>query len=99
VDLHQGVIRVKVKAGDMSGIRGGKVIYTPGDGQWSSLDLTYDPDAMRWMTEIPAIQAVLYYVQVVDTAGNVTTANNKGRYYSVGESIGQVYLPVLLAAP
>ena len=99
LDLQQGVIRVKVRAGDMSGIRGGRVIYTQGDGGWSSLDLTYDPARMKWIAEIPASPDILYYVQVVDTAGNVATANNKGRYYSLRESFNQVYLPALLAAP
>ena len=37
---------------------------------------------------------MLYFVQVVDRAGNVTVANNKGRYYELPGY--EIYLPVIM---
>ena len=40
--------------------------------------------------------SMLYFVQVVDKAGNVSVADNKGRYY--GLSGHETYLPVIIKA-
>jgi len=86
VDPARGVATVKVEATDLVGILKGKVTYTQGNGQWQSVDLAYNTSAMqgKWVAEIPVTSGTRYYVQMVDNAGNVTVANNKGRYYDVG---------------
>ncbi|HIQ06454.1 MAG TPA: hypothetical protein EYH31_12350 [Anaerolineae bacterium] len=93
VNPHRGVATVKVEAVDLSGVLGGVVTYTREDGQWHSLNLTYDAARMKWIAEIPTSPGTRYYVQMVDNAGNVTVAANKGRYYDVAWSSMQVYFP------
>ncbi|MSP12519.1 MAG: hypothetical protein EXR62_06130 [Chloroflexi bacterium] len=91
IDLARQIAAVKVEAIDPSGVLGGKVTYTRGNGQWQSIDLQYDAARMKWVTEIPAQPGLLYFVQMLDTAGNVTVSDNKGRYYNV--EVSQAYLP------
>jgi hypothetical protein len=93
VDRGLGVTSVKVAAEDMSGILKGLVTYTRGDGQWHSVELAYDEAADKWMGDLPAVSHALYFVQVVDKAGNVAIADNKGRYYELPG--GSLYLPMI----
>jgi hypothetical protein len=92
LDPPTGRATVKVQALDLSGILGGMVTHTKGDGQWHSQDLAYDPDLDKWTAEIPAAPHTLYFVQVVDKAGNVSVADNKGRYYALPGT--EIYLPL-----
>jgi hypothetical protein len=95
-DAQRQVAQIKVAASDLVGILGGKVTYTQGDGQWQSLDLAYDAARDKWVAEIPLTAQTRYYVQVADKAGNVTVADNKGRYYDVGAAEAvPLYLPLL----
>jgi len=95
VDSPRGVAIVKVGVEDpLSGVLGGMVTYTKGDGQWHSQDLAYDPVLDKWTGEIPATSNTLYFVQVVDKAGNVGVADNKGRYYALPGH--DTYLPVVI---
>ncbi len=86
---------VKVEASDLSGLLGGKVTYTQGDGQWHSVDLAFDPARAKWLAQIPASPSTRYFVQMADNAGNVTVADNKGRYYDIALPPNQLYLPLL----
>ena len=97
MDPQGGVTIVKVGARDLSGILGGLVTYTTGDGEWHSQVLVYQPEMDKWTAEVPAAMATLYFVQVMDKAGNVSVADNKGRYY---ESPGRdkTYLPLIFKA-
>ena len=95
-DPARAAASVKVEAHDISGILRGKVTYTAGDGNWKSADLVYSPTAAKWVAEIPATSSTRYFVQMVDGAGNVTVADNKGRYYAV-EGLGvKRYLPIVV---
>jgi hypothetical protein len=48
----------------------------------------------KWTAEIPSAPHTLYFAQVIDKAGNVSVADNKGRYYEL--SGYEIYLPVAL---
>lgn len=95
-DPQGGLATVKVGATDLSGILGGVVTHMQGDGQWRSVDLAYDASRAKWIAEIPATSRTRYYVQVVDKAGNVAVANNKGRYYDVALPTPSLYLPLTI---
>ena len=87
---------IKVGARDLSGILGGMATYTRGDGQWHSQALVHDPDMDKWTAQIPATYNILYFVQVADAAGNVSVADNKGRYYGLPGQ--ETYLPLIIKA-
>lgn len=89
------VAAVKVGAEDISGILSGLVTYTDGGGEWHSADLAYAPALAKWVAEIPAALSTRYFVQMVDGAGNVTVADNKGRYYAVAFAGVKRYLPAM----
>jgi hypothetical protein len=95
VNVDGTTATVKVEATDLSGILGGLVSYTIGDQQWRSTSLEYDATLAKWVGVIPATSSTLYYVQVVDNAGNVAAATNKGRYFSVYRE-PFVYLPMVV---
>jgi len=91
---------LKVEATDPSGVVRVLATFTTGNGVWSSQDLTYNALTLRWTGEITATPTTRYFVQVVDGAGNVGTAHNKGRYYALASaappvSVNRIYLPVL----
>ncbi|MCO6452273.1 MAG: hypothetical protein J5I90_15950, partial [Caldilineales bacterium] len=87
---------IKVEASDVSGVLSGLATYTDGGGQWRSADLVYDAGRMKWTVTIPATSNTIYFIQMIDNAGNVSTADNKGHYYRLADSMSQVYLPTLL---
>lgn len=91
---------VKVEAQDrLSGVFKGLVTYTYGDGRWQSVDLVYDAPSMKWFGQFAARPGALYFVQMVDKAGNVTTATNKGRYYALPAPPGSpLFLPYIRKA-
>jgi hypothetical protein len=95
VEAAGGSAIVKVGARDLSGILGGLVTYTQGDGKWHSQALAYHPATDKWTAQVPATTPARYFVQIVDKAGNVAVADNKGRYYELpGHST--TYLPLIL---
>jgi hypothetical protein len=59
------------------------ITYTDGSGTWKSLDLTRNAQG-TWSGSLPSMAPLTYFVQAVDTAGNVGQADNKGLFYSVG---------------
>lgn len=81
---NKGQVQVKVGATDASGIRQVTIAYiNPSEPtRLQTQDLTFDPAAQVWTGLFSGSPATRYFVQVVDQAGNVTTAHNKGRYYT-----------------
>jgi hypothetical protein len=73
---------IKVEAVDNRRIDEVVVAYTDGQGTWQSQNLEYDQQLHKWIGDIPAANAA-YFVQVVDEAGNVARADNKGQYYQI----------------
>ncbi|MBP7689887.1 MAG: hypothetical protein KA765_18360, partial [Thermoflexales bacterium] len=91
---------LKVEATDPAGVVRVVATFTTGGGVWASRDLTYNASTLRWTGEITATPTTRYFIQVVDGAGNVGTAHNKGRYYALAAAVPpvnvqRVYLPVL----
>jgi hypothetical protein len=95
VEASGGSAIVKVGARDLSGILGGLVTYTQGDGKWHSQALAYHPATDKWTAQVPATTPARYFVQIVDKAGNVAVADNKGRYYEL-PGHNTTYLPLIL---
>ncbi len=94
------IVTVKVGAVDESGIERVVATYTTGgtNGVWKSVDLQFSPSALKWIGTFPGGQAVRYFVQVVDKAGNIGTETNKGLYFVPpvgGSERNSVYLPVM----
>ena len=82
-------VDVKVGAVDVSGIERTVVSYitdiTQSTNELRSIDLRFDAAAQKWYGSFPGNTNSRYLVQVVDRAGNVTTATNKGQYYKPGQ--------------
>jgi hypothetical protein len=104
LDPVAGTGQIKVEANDSSGIHRVLVAYTAGQGQWLSKDLNFEPATQKWTGVISGTTTTLFFVQVVDQAGNVAVNENKGRYYPLspppplapGRQVGsRVYLPVV----
>jgi len=81
LDPSAGVGHVKVEANDTTGVLRVVVAFDTGLGQWQSSELTFDSAAQKWSGVITGTATTQFFVQVVDTAGNVAVDDNKGRYY------------------
>jgi hypothetical protein len=99
-------VEVKVGAVDASGVERVVLSYIQDVNQsvrqLRSLDLRYDAATQKWVGSFEGNINSRYLVQIVDKAGNITTAANKGQYYTPGEvraggacSGSCVYLPVV----
>jgi len=82
---------IEVTAFDYSGISRVAVAYNSGDKEWIIRDLA-SSDMELWHTELPNLPGLTFFIQVLDSAGNVAIANNKGAYYSISTSFA--FLPV-----
>ncbi|MFQ5855277.1 MAG: pre-peptidase C-terminal domain-containing protein [Anaerolineae bacterium] len=82
-------VEVKVGAVDASGIERVVVSYiqdiSQSANQLKSTDLSYDSAAQKWIGSFHGDANSRYLVQIVDKAGNITTATNKGQYYKPGQ--------------
>lgn len=80
-----GRVTVKVGATDASGIQDVIVSYihdrTQASTQIESVKLSPNAAAQKWIGSFPGDNRSVYYVQVVDKNGNLTTATNKGAYF------------------
>lgn len=103
-DPHARLVDIKVGAVDDSGIREVIVSYIEDErvaaASIRAVRLAFDAAAQKWRGSFPGHAYTTYFVQVVDNAGNVATASNKGRYYRPAEaraasSSGVVYLPLV----
>ena len=99
-------VAVKVGTSDVSGVREVVVAYFEEGGQAAanvkSVNLSYNPAAQKWLGAFPGSASSRYFVQIVDQAGNVTTATNKNQYYEPAmarnnptASGSRIYLPLV----
>ena len=99
-ELKDDALHLSVAAGDASGVERVLVTYTDtgatsDEANWESLDLVYNEYAERWEGALFGLSGqTVFFVQAVDTAGNVTVSGNKGHYFEPERS--SVYLPVIL---
>ena len=83
-----------VVAQDSSGIQRVVMVYTQDGMNWQSADLI-NTSQDHWETTLPAAKGqFIYFVQVVDGAGNVTVTANKGLFFEPARH--DVYLPVVM---
>ena len=88
---------------DNSGVQRVVVTYTTGPrddglgnfrGEWLSVELTSNGNG-TWSGTIPGGDNTSFFIQAVDTAGNVAADDNNGRYFKVGTS-ESIYLPLVI---
>jgi hypothetical protein len=91
-------LSVSVTTTDEGGICRVAVAYTDGEGTWSTADLA-NAGGDVWQGALPMSESVEYFVQVVDSAGNVTVDDNDGSYYQESLDTHSVYLPIVLRSP
>lgn len=92
-----GEVDLDVEITDLSGVARAVALYTEGDGEWHAVELTSGSPDGHWRGQLPATRGLEYLVQAVDTKGNVATADERGRYFTVGTR--QLYLPSLRREP
>ena len=84
-----------VTAEDNSGIQRVVMVYTRDGNTWQLQDLTRNPLQDRWETRFTGLSGqFVYFVQVVDGAGNVGVTSNKGLFFEAPPRM--IYLPVTL---
>ena len=63
------------------------VVWTDGQGQWKSIDLDKSStNAKEWSAEFAVKADMVFFLQAVDTLGNVAYLDNQGQYYPVKAS-------------
>ena len=68
------------------------VVLTDGKGEWWTSDLgSIDEAGKEWSANIPVSSTVEYFIQAVDTSGNVAYDDNDGRYYTAVPAIEPPY--------
>jgi hypothetical protein len=72
------------------------MVYTRDGSTWQSQDMDPDPDdPERWETQLTGLSdRLIYFVQVVDGAGNVTVTSNKGLFFEPTRN--EIYLPLVM---
>lgn len=98
-------VRVSVPVTDNIGVQRVVVTYTTGprddglgnfSGEWLSVELTLNGNN-TWSGTIPAGNNTSFFIQAVDTAGNVAVDDNNGRYFTAGTSPTEsIYLPLVI---
>jgi hypothetical protein len=92
---HATANQVSVDVTDRSDVLRAGVTYTMGDGIWVTVDLARSTVAPNlWTGLIPDSPTLEWFVQAVDTAGNVAVADNRGAYFGQGDR--PVWLPLVL---
>jgi hypothetical protein len=85
-----------VTAQDTAGIQRVVMAYTEDGIHWHSRDLDYNTLVDRWETHFSALSGqFVFFVQVVDGAGNVTVTTNKGLFFEPTRN--EVNLPTVLS--
>jgi len=89
------VANFQVFAQDTSGVQRVMMVYTQDGTNWHSRDLAYDPFDDRWGMYVAGVSdPFIYFVQVVDGAGNVTVTSNKGLFFEPARN--EIYLPLVV---
>ncbi|PDW00364.1 pre-peptidase C-terminal domain-containing protein [Candidatus Chloroploca asiatica] len=85
-----GTTQVEIKVGtvEVAGIERVVLSYIQDINQTArqlqSMDLAYDPRSQKWVGSFTGDTNSRYLVQIVDKAGKITVAANKGQYYTPG---------------
>jgi PKD repeat protein len=82
--LNANTATVYVTASDASGIKEIVVAYTDGKGTWNSVNLT-GIGIMTWSGSFTANADTEFFIQTVDSAGNVAVNDNEGKYFKPGD--------------
>jgi len=85
---EDGQARFSVQVASETGVERVAVTYTYGDGEWRSVDLVFNEATGRWEGTLAITAPITYFVQAVDTEGDVTQADNKGRLYAIESLCG-----------
>jgi hypothetical protein len=82
-------VLLKVGAVDASGVQRVLLSYiqdiNQGVNHLQSKDLTFENQSKKWVGSFEGGVNSRFLVQIVDGAGNITTATNKGQYYRPGQ--------------
>jgi hypothetical protein len=92
--LAHGGPQLSAEATDFSGVTRVVVAYTAGDGVWRTVDLALQAQN-RWAGTLPVSPYLEYFVQAVDSGGNVAIHDNKGQYFV----LTRTYLPAVYKGP
>jgi len=85
----------RVSAEDTSGIQRVVMVYTQDGSRWHSRDLLYNANRDLWEAHLTELfDQFIYFVQVVDGAGNVTVTSNKGMFFEPKRY--DIYMPLVL---
>ncbi len=77
-------VLVSVEAEDVDGdpLYRVVVLWTDGNGEWNAVDLEQSSaNPLIWEGELTKVEGLEFFVQAIDTLGNVAYADNRGRYY------------------
>jgi hypothetical protein len=88
---------ITVDITDSSDVARLAVGYTDGKGEWVVVDFTQDSDNPNlWAGTIPFSKDISYFIEALDTAGNVVQDANKAEYYPLTVRRSTVYLPLII---
>jgi hypothetical protein len=82
---------------DFSGVSRVAIAYTLSDGQWRVTEMSRTSQNTNfWTVGLPFAMPnnLEYFIQAVDSAGNVASADNKGDYYPI-RFTAWLYLPIV----
>jgi hypothetical protein len=92
--ILQGGTQFVVDAEDNSGIQRVVMVYTEDGDRWDNHDLSQDPADGLWKITLTDLSdTFLYFIQVVDGAGNVSLSTNKGYLFEPPKN--RIYLPMV----
>jgi len=84
-DFDGTTATIEVAANDASDIKTAVVAYTDGQGSWRSVELTASGD--KWAGNFAANATTEFFVQTVDSTGNVGVNDADGKYFKVGSKL------------
>jgi hypothetical protein len=85
---------ITVDITDSSGVARLAVGYTDGKGDWTVVDFTQDTlNPNLWTGTIPFSNDISYFIEALDTVGNVVQDANKAQYYP--DRPIKVFLPMI----
>jgi len=95
-DFHGSTATVEIEANDASDIQTAVVAYTDGKGSWRSIDMTESGD--KWLSRFAANASTEFFVQAVDSSGNVAVNDEDGKYFKVGGKLPTCQIESIPAA-